>query len=264
MQESQGNGMPEESPGRYSGPRAYDPAPPERPDPTAVTRTRFLTGVALAGGGVMSAAILVPVVGFAVAPTLQGEDYRWVDVGPLADFPLLQVSSLAVSGPDPEADRRVFIRLKERQGVRERLGKSPADQLTLEELQPGDLELLVIWNRCAHLGCPVAYSRGGDSYICPCHGGAYDSRGRVTAGPPPRPLDRMDAKIVGPGGKSVTLAQALVKPSPGAPLQVRQGDYRLLIGKPYSIDDEERPYELHGPGEPLDGALANLYPLPRP
>ena len=263
MHESPGNGTPEEPPGAYSGPRAHDPHEGHNPhdDPSYITRTRFLTNIAVVTGGVMTAAILVPVIGFAVAPTVQGEDLRWVDVGALGDFPLLQVSSLAVSGPDPEADRRVFVRFKERAGVRERLGRSDSDQLTLEEIEPGDVELIAIWNRCAHLGCPVAYSRGGDTYICPCHGGAYDSRGRVTAGPPPRPLDRMDTKVVDASGATVPLDRALAKSGPGGGLEVTSPELRLLIGKPYSIDAEERPYKLKPPGEPVTGVLANLYPL---
>ena len=265
MSDTQGNGIPDEPHGAYSGPRHHDPEPDRAPDAEEITRTRFLTGVAVAGGGVMTAAILVPVIGFAVAPTLQGEDYRWVDIGPLTDAQLGSVTSLAVSGPDPEADRRVFVRIKEKRGVKDRLGKAASDPVTLEELQPDDLEFLAIWNRCAHLGCPVAYSRGGDVYTCPCHGGAYDSRGLVTAGPPPRPLDRMDIKLVNKAGKDVKLADALTKGGAGAPLTVKADDeYRILVGRPYSIDDEERLFELHGPGEPLDGALKNLSPFPRP
>ena len=211
----------------YSGPRAIDPPDPEprlEDDPDYVTRTKFLSLVAMAGGGVMTAAILVPVVGFAVAPTLESEVYRWVDIGPLSNFPEGETSSIAVSGPDAEADRRVFIRRK-------------------------DNDLIPIWNRCAHLGCPVSYSSGGDVFACPCHGGAYDSRGLVTAGPPARPLDRFDFKIVNANGQDVELANA-------------GPDDRVLIGRPYSIDENEQPFELHGPGEPVSGVLKNLYPSP--
>ena len=146
--------------GRYTGPVAGDAAPEADPhdDPAYVTRTKFLSGVALVTGGVLTAAILVPVIGFAVADSVQEEEWRWVDVGPLRDYPDGEVASLAVSGPYPESDRRAYLRHKE--GA-----------------------IIAIWNRCAHLGCPVAYSAGGDVYSCPCHGGAYDSLGLVTAGP---------------------------------------------------------------------------------
>ena len=214
----------------YSGPRAIDPPEPEprlEDDPDYVTRTKFLSLVALAGGAAMTAAIVVPVVGFAIAPTLKGEDVRWVDVGPLSDFPDGSTSSIAISGPDPEGDRRVFVRRREG-------------------------ELIPIWNRCTHLGCPVGYSPGGDVFACPCHGGAYDSKGRVTAGPPARTLDRFDYKIVRPapdgeGAQDVALADA-------------NDDDRLLIGQPYSVDDDENIFRLHGPGEPVTGPLKNLYP----
>jgi Rieske Fe-S protein len=214
---------------------AHDPEPVHDPhdDPSYVTRTRFLTGVALVTGGVMTAAILVPVVGFAVADTVREETFRWVDIGALSDFPEDEVSSIAVSGPFPESDRRVFLRHK-------------------------DQRLIAIWNRCAHLGCPVAYSPGGDIYSCPCHGGAYDSLGRVTAGPPPRPLDRFDVKIVTPDGRDVARQGT---PADGVPTAGASPEDRVLIGRPFSIDEEQRPYALHGPGEPVTGVLSNLYPF---
>jgi Rieske Fe-S protein len=32
-------------------------------------------------------------------------------------------------------------------------------------------------------------------YVCPCHGGAYDRDGRVVAGPPPQPLQRLAVRV---------------------------------------------------------------------
>jgi len=214
---------------------AHEPEPvhDHADDPAFVTRTKFLTGIAVVTGGVMTAAILVPVVGFAVADTVKEEQWEWVDIGPLSDFPDGQTTSIAVSGPDPEADRRAFIRRK-------------------------DETVIAIWNRCAHLGCPVAYSAGGDVYSCPCHGGAYDSLGLVTAGPPPRPMDRFDVKVVSTDGKDLARQEV---PKDGCPTQGLPTDARLLLGRPFSIDDDQNPYELHGPGEPVTGVLANLYPF---
>ncbi|HWH14346.1 MAG TPA: Rieske (2Fe-2S) protein [Miltoncostaeaceae bacterium] len=234
MADTQGNGAPSPG-GQYSGPRAVDPAPPDthRQDPDYITRTRFLSGVAVAGGAVLTAAILVPLVGFAVADTVKDEEWRWVDAGPLSDFAPGETASLAISGPNPEADRRVFVRYK-------------------------DNQIIAIWNRCAHLGCPVQYIQAGDNYICPCHGGAYDSLGRTTAGPPPRPLDRFDVKVVADG-------EDVGRPGdvPGSwrvPRNAPDGA-RVLIGKAFSIDVDQNPYRLHGPGEEVDGVLANLYPF---
>lgn len=231
MADGQGDG----NGGRYTGPVAGDAAPEKDPhdDPAYITRTKFLSGVAVLTGGVMTAAILVPVIGFAVADSVREEEWQWVDVGPLSDYPDGEVGSIAVSGPSPESDRRAFVRHKE--GT-----------------------LIAIWNRCAHLGCPVAYSAGGDVYSCPCHGGAYDSLGLVTAGPPPRPLDRFDVKIVTPDGQPVA-AQEI--PADGCPTRGARPEDRVLVGRPFSIDADQQPYELKGPGEPVTGVLANLYPF---
>src|SRR5213078_2050108 len=77
----------------------------------------------------------------------------------------------------------------------------------------------IISNRCAHLGCPVqplglvqpaqAKTIGSPNvepvrmtpviavsgFSCPCHGGAYDTEGNRTAGPPVRALDRYEYSI---------------------------------------------------------------------
>ncbi|HSJ74251.1 MAG TPA: Rieske 2Fe-2S domain-containing protein [Miltoncostaeaceae bacterium] len=231
MAEAQGDG----NGGRYTGPVAGDATPEKDPhdDPAYITRTKFLSGVAVVTGGVLTAAILVPVVGFAVADTVKEEEWQWVDVGPLSDYPDGEVGSIAVSGPSPESDRRAYVRHK-------------------------DGSIIAIWNRCAHLGCPVAYSAGGDVYSCPCHGGAYDSLGLVTAGPPPRPLDRFDVKIVTASGQPVAEQE---QPSQGCPTNGAKPGDRVLIGRPFSIDGDQNPYQLKGPGEPVTGVLANLYPF---
>jgi nitrite reductase/ring-hydroxylating ferredoxin subunit len=143
-----------------------------------------------------------------------------------------------VSGPDPEANRRVFLRNK-------------------------DDMLIAIWNRCAHLGCPVAYSAGGDNYSCPCHGGAYDSLGIVVGGPPPRPLDRLAVKVVR-DKKTISIGPKVDKsgtPVPGASTKGTKPDDRVLVGRAYSIDKKQHTYPLHGPGQPVTGLLANLYPF---
>ena len=48
---------------------------------------------------------------------------------------------------------------------------------------------------CTHLGCQVQWDGEGKKFRCPCHGGAYDLDGRVVEGPPPRPLDAIEAQI---------------------------------------------------------------------
>ncbi len=50
---------------------------------------------------------------------------------------------------------------------------------------------------CTHLGCTVRWRKQEGAFVCPCHGGRYDREGRVTKGPPPKPLARLPVKIEG-------------------------------------------------------------------
>lgn len=58
---------------------------------------------------------------------------------------------------------------------------------------------------CTHLGCRVRWDNGAERFKCPCHGGQYDAYGNVTAGPPPRPLQPLAARITDEGDIEVRL-----------------------------------------------------------
>ena len=45
--------------------------------------------------------------------------------------------------------------------------------------------------RCTDLGCLVSWNKERAQFICPCHQGTFDRTGLNIAGPPPRPLDRL-------------------------------------------------------------------------
>jgi cytochrome b6-f complex iron-sulfur subunit len=48
---------------------------------------------------------------------------------------------------------------------------------------------------CSHLGCLVNYSREKGEFVCPCHGGRYDLKGKNIAGPPPAPLAMLPHRV---------------------------------------------------------------------
>jgi len=48
---------------------------------------------------------------------------------------------------------------------------------------------------CTHLGCQVRWEAKEKKFRCPCHGGVYAADGSVLEGPPPRPLQTIDARI---------------------------------------------------------------------
>ncbi len=50
---------------------------------------------------------------------------------------------------------------------------------------------------CTHQGCSVFYNKGGNDFVCPCHGGTYNINGQVIAGPPPAPLKKYNVSQKG-------------------------------------------------------------------
>ncbi|MCD6193728.1 MAG: plastoquinol--plastocyanin reductase [Candidatus Aminicenantes bacterium] len=50
---------------------------------------------------------------------------------------------------------------------------------------------------CTHLDCNVTYLPEQRKFYCACHDGWYDENGINIAGPPPRPLRRLDVIVEG-------------------------------------------------------------------
>ena len=143
----------------------------------AVTRSAFLTktGLATIGiGGLIGAAIGVPVGVAALAPAFETRSYHEVNLGPAANF----------AGKQGWQDVTFEIEPNDSSGIYRRLAYVRSN---------GSDDFTVISNSCMHLGCPVQVA--GTGFACPCHGGQYDSEGRRTAGPPVRPLNRYDARV---------------------------------------------------------------------
>jgi cytochrome b6-f complex iron-sulfur subunit len=49
---------------------------------------------------------------------------------------------------------------------------------------------IAVAQTCTHAGCSVNYSKNGNNFVCPCHGGTFDTNGNVTGGPPPAALKK--------------------------------------------------------------------------
>jgi len=59
-------------------------------------------------------------------------------------------------------------------------------------------EFVAYERRCTHLLCPVLYEHDRDRLFCPCHEGVFDpATGRNLAGPPPRPLNKIQLEVRG-------------------------------------------------------------------
>jgi menaquinol-cytochrome c reductase iron-sulfur subunit len=142
-----------------------------------VSRRRFLGRLSLALGAGAAALVGVPVIGFLVSPLLRQPPQAWRPVGAVANFAVgatVRVTFLDAS-PLPWA------------------GVAARTAAWLRREAPDQFVAFAV--NCTHLGCPVRWLGDADLFMCPCHGGVYDKRGDVAAGPPPRPLFRYPVRV---------------------------------------------------------------------
>jgi menaquinol-cytochrome c reductase iron-sulfur subunit len=187
-----------------------------------VTRRRFMTGTAHAAGGIATAAFVLPAVGLAIGPVFEKEKAHWETIGPASDFAddtYVPRTLTLVPGIGDVGKSTVYIRK-----FNPSIDTEPRDQYNA---------YIAISTRCMHLGCPVRYVEASARFICPCHGGVYDFQGKVSGGPPVRPLDRFYTRV-------------------------RNGN--LQIGPRFSLNSELKRFSPRDPGQPLDGIGQYLYP----
>ena len=162
-------------------------------EPRLSRRSFVIRTLAVIGAGV-TAALAIPVAGFAgapawmsrgplrflsmsVAPTLRSDE--WTSVGKVVDFEVGKPSYL-------EVDRHVVDGWV-----------TETAPVGVHVVRKTDAEVVVFDPHCTHLGCPLSWSDGAGSFVCPCHGGSFDVAGTVVSGPPPRPMIRYESKIEG-------------------------------------------------------------------
>ena len=174
-----------------------------------MTRRRAFTIAAQGLGGIAGAAIVLPAVGFAVAPIFHRGKERWEAVGPTGDFV-------------EDTYRQVVF--TETEGIGD-AGKTTAYvRRGSKEFDEDPKSYVAVSNRCAHLGCPVRFVEAAGNFICPCHGGVYDFQGKRIGGPPVRPLDRFYTRVqsnevqVGPRYRVNSELRRFSPRDPGEPL----------------------------------------------
>src|ERR1044071_6941592 len=156
------------------------PDPPGYFEGESMTRRRAFTIAAQGLGGLAGAAIILPAVGFAVAPIFHRGKERWEAVGPTGDFV-------------EDTYRQVVF--TETEGIGD-AGKTTAYIRRGSEIFDGDpTPSLARPTRGAPLGCPVRFVEAAGNFICPCHGGVYDFQGKRIGGPPVRPLDQFQTRV---------------------------------------------------------------------
>ncbi|HEY3703609.1 MAG TPA: ubiquinol-cytochrome c reductase iron-sulfur subunit [Terracidiphilus sp.] len=145
----------------------------------SVTRRSFVASLLGAGTAMIAGVIGLPLVKFVLSP-LQGTDRKgeWSELGEAAEFDRVSAPVLRT------------ITLTQRDGWRETVTEQA---LYVSRTSAGQLQVLS--PVCPHLGCSVAWQDAENKFVCPCHGGQFDAHGRHVAGPPPRGLDQLDARV---------------------------------------------------------------------
>jgi Rieske Fe-S protein len=196
-----------------------------------VTRRRAM-GLAVQGAGAVAVlTFTLPALGFAVGSAVfERPPVRWEAVGDPDQFPndtYLPRVITTVPGIGEVGKSTVYIRAWNPDIDRPKDPNIPyADE--------GGGDFVALSTRCMHLGCPVRFVAASERFICPCHGGVYDFTGKVSGGPPVRPLDHF---------------------------YVRVRDGQLEIGPRYSVNSEFNRFpHYRDPAQALDGVGQYLYP----
>ena len=77
------------------------------------------------------------------------------------------------------------------------LKKSPDMKKDDRDIVVGNDRFFIAIGLCTHLGCIPTYFPDQTKFICPCHGGIFDTAGRVLKAPPPKPLPIPPFKLEG-------------------------------------------------------------------
>jgi Rieske Fe-S protein len=140
-----------------------------------ISRRDFVKVTTGAIGGIISAAIGVPIIGYLIDPALRaGAKEAWIPIGKLADIP--------VNVPSPFSFTRTQVNGWERTGV------NFGGYVIRKSEDPKDI--LILSSRCTHLGCTVNWHEDAKEFICPCHDAKFSREGLVLGGPPPKPLNQ--------------------------------------------------------------------------
>ncbi len=127
-------------------------------------------------GGIITAAIGAPAIGYLISPALSaGAKEAWVPIGQkLEDIPL--------NVPTPFSFTRTQV------NGWERTSTSFGGFVIRKSADPKDI--LILSSRCTHLGCTVNWHPEANEFICPCHDAKFSKEGVVLDGPPPKPLNQ--------------------------------------------------------------------------
>ncbi len=142
-----------------------------------VSRRSFMVRTIIAIFAFIGASLAAALGGFGIIPALQKREPGWSDAGTVADL---------VAGQPQE---RRFTELV-KSGW-----QSEKQERTIWIVKKSDDNVVAFSSSCTHLGCGYRWVEVQQRFACPCHGSFFDINGTVLAGPAPRPLDTLPARV---------------------------------------------------------------------
>jgi menaquinol-cytochrome c reductase iron-sulfur subunit len=144
-----------------------------------ITRRNFFGWIIVSISGLIGTALLVPLMGYAILPTLKRREESWSEMG--------SVDALEVDLPKEFAVvRSTTSGWMKTESVR-----------SVWALKTPEGKVVVYSPICPHLGCAYQWKEDQKEFQCPCHNSVFDVNGRVLSGPAPRSLDTLPAKVEG-------------------------------------------------------------------
>ncbi len=140
-----------------------------------ISRRDFIKLTTVAAGTVIGAAVGLPAIDYLIDPALKAtKSDAWIPLGKLESYEvgtptLVSFTRSTENGWEKTVNSYGVFVLRQ------------SDAAT---------DILVLSNKCTHLGCHVNWNTDKKEYICPCHDAQFSITGSVLGGPPPRPLDR--------------------------------------------------------------------------
>lgn len=140
-------------------------------------RRSFLEKLTACIGSIIGFAAGIPLIGFAIAPAFKKGESKWVDLGLVARLKNSQFKKVDYTFTAKDG----WVKATKKRSV--------------YVTDVGNGEWNVFSRTCSHLGCLVRWNEQRGEFLCPCHGAVFDKNGTVLAGPPPRPLQKLDVKV---------------------------------------------------------------------
>jgi len=159
---------------------------PPDPETLGVTRRQFFNRSIVIFFALSLSSFGAAVLAF-LWPVPKGGFGSKLRVGKVSD---LQSQITAAKGFLYNAEGRMWMTIYPSSAVDK--AKQVYSQPVLNSMEAG---LVVVYQKCPHLGCRVPSCGTSQWFECPCHGSQYNQAGEKKGGPAPRGMDRFSTEV---------------------------------------------------------------------